>query len=58
MGKEYTVLSIDELVKPGEAGGIERFYRHRIKTKGGVILTVEVSEANFVAEKAGPILLK
>ena len=41
MGKEYTVLSIDELVKPGEAGGIERFYRHRIKTKGGVILGEE-----------------
>jgi len=58
MGNEYKVLSIDELVRPGEVGGIEKYYRHRIKTKGGVVLTVEVSEANFTAEKAGPILLK
>jgi len=58
MANEYKVLSIDEMVKPGEVGGIERFYRHKIKTKGGVILTVDVSEANFTAEKAAPILLK
>lgn len=58
MANEYKVLSIDEMVRPGEVGGIEKFYRHRIKTKGGVILTVDISEANFTEEKAAPILLK
>lgn len=58
MAAGYKVLSIDELVRPGEVGGIERYYRHKIKTKGGVVLTVEISEANFTEEKAGPILLK
>jgi len=56
MATEYKVLKIDELVRPGEAGGIERYYRHQIKTKKGVILTVDISEADFTAEKAGPIL--
>jgi len=56
MAANYKVLSIDEMVKPGEISGIERFYRHRIKTKGGVILTVDVNEKDFTAEKAAPIL--
>jgi len=56
MAANYKVLSIDEMVKPGEVTGIERFYRHRIKTKGGVILTVDISEKDFTAEKAAPIL--
>lgn len=58
MAGEYKVLSIDEMVRPGEVGGIEKFYRHRIKTKGGVVRTVDISEANFTEDKAGPILLK
>lgn len=58
MAKEYKVISIDEMVKPGEVGGIDKFYRHRIKTEGGVVLTVEISEENFTEEKAAPILLK
>lgn len=58
MAVEYKVLSIDEMVKPGEVGGVERFYRHRIKTKGGVVLTVDIDEKNFIEEKAAPILLK
>ncbi len=58
MGVEYKVLKIDELVRPGEAGGIDRFYRHTIKTKGGTTLTVDIDEKDFTAEKAGPILLE
>ena len=57
MAAEYKVLKIDELVRPGETGGIERYYRHTIKTKGGVRLTVDVGEKDFTAEKAAPILL-
>jgi len=58
MAAEYKVRKIDEMVKPGEVGGIERFYRHTIKTKGGVILTIDIDEKDFTPEKAAPILLK
>jgi len=58
MGTEYKVLKIDEMARPDEIKGIVHFYRHTIKTKGGVILTVEIPEKDFTAEKAAPILLK
>ena len=58
MGTEYKVLKIDEIVRPGEVGGIEKFYRHQIKTKGGIVLTVDIDEKNFTAEKSAPILLR
>jgi len=58
MAAEYKVLRIDEMTRVAELGGIEHYYRHTIKTKGGVILTVDVDEKLFTAEKAAPILLK
>lgn len=58
MADEYKVLKIDELTRMAEMGGVEHYYRHTIKTRGGVILTVDVSEKDFTAEKASPILLK
>lgn len=58
MAAEYKVLKIDEMTKLGELEGIERYYRHTIKTKGGIIRTVDISEKDFTAEKAAPILLK
>ena len=58
MGTEYKVLKIDEMARPDEIKGIAHFYRHTIKTKGGVILTIEIPEKDFTAEKAAPILLK
>jgi len=58
MTNEYKVLSIDEMSRVGEMGGIERYYRHIIKTKGGVILTIDIDEKDFTAEKAAPILAK
>lgn len=54
----YKVLKIDELTRMAEGGGVEKHYRHQIKTKGGVILTVEIPEKDFTAEKAAPILEK
>lgn len=57
MAAEYKVLKIDELSRVSETQGIERYYRHQIKTKGGVILTVDISELDFTEEKAAPILL-
>jgi len=58
MPAEYKVLKIDEMVRPGEVTGIEKYYRHTIKTKGGVVLTVDIDEEDFTPEKAAPILLK
>jgi len=58
MAAEYKVLKIDEMTRIGELGGVERFYRHQIKTKGKVVLTVDVDEKDFTAEAAAPILLK
>jgi len=56
MVSSYKVLSIDEMTRLSDTGGIERYYRHRIKTKGGVVLTVDIDEKDFTAEKAAPIL--
>lgn len=58
MAAEYQVLRIDELTRVSDTMGIERYYRHTIKTKGGVVITVDVDEKSFTAEKAAPILLK
>lgn len=58
MPVEYKVLKIDEMTRIAELGGVERFYRHQVKTKGGVVLTVDIDEKDFTAEKAAPILLK
>lgn len=56
MAAGYKVLKIDELTRLSETQGIEKYYRHQIKTKGGVILTIDISEKDFTAEKAAPYL--
>jgi len=56
MGTEYKVLKITELSRVADLGGIEKYYRHSIKSKGGVVLTVDLSFKDFTAEAAGPIL--
>lgn len=58
MGAEYKVLRIVEMTRVVEMEGIVRYYRHTIKTKGGTTLTVDISEKDFTAEKAAPVLLK
>ena len=55
-GNLFKVLKIDEMTRLAESGGIEKYYRHQIKTIGGVVLTVDISEKDFTAEKAAPIL--
>jgi len=54
---EYRVLKIDEMTRVGDTHGIEKYYRHQIKTAGGTVLTVDISEEDFTMEKAAPILL-
>jgi len=58
MASEYKVLSIDEMTRVSDVKGVEHYYKHRIKTKGGIVLTVDINEKDFTTEKAAPILLK
>lgn len=58
MAAEYKVLKIDEMTRVDEVRGIVHTYRHTLRTKGGVVLTVEIDEKDFNAEKAAPILAK
>ena len=58
MEKAYKVLKIDELTRMSATHGIERYFRHTIQTRGGTVLTVDIDEVNFSAEKADPILTK
>ena len=57
MGTDYKVLKIDELTRVSDTRGVEKYYRHTIKTKGGVTLTVDIDEKDFTDTKAAPILL-
>ena len=56
MEKAYKVLKIDELTRVSDVGGVEKYYRHQIKTKAGTVLTVDIDEKDWTAEKAAPIL--
>lgn len=57
-GALFKVLKIDEMTRLSDTGGVEKIYRHQLKTKGGVVLTVDIAEKDFTAEKAAPILEK
>jgi len=56
MKEAYKVLRIDEMTRLADGGGVERYYRHQIKTAGGVVLTVDIDAGDFTPEKAGPVL--
>lgn len=56
MAKNYDVRDIIELIKASKRGAIEKYYKHTIETKGGIILTVDIDEKDFTPEKAAPIL--
>lgn len=56
MAKNFVVLKIDQLQRVGDNGRIEPYYRYRIKTAGGVVLSVDVSQADYTPERATPIL--
>ena len=58
MAAEYRVIKIDELTRLSDTGGIEHYYRHTIKSKGGVVLSVDIAEKDFTEEKATPLLTK
>ena len=54
--KPYTVLKIDELSRLTDMGGVERYYRHIIKTKGGTTLTKDIDEKDIEPDKVDKIL--
>ncbi|NVM22279.1 MAG: hypothetical protein HWN68_10930 [Desulfobacterales bacterium] len=56
MANEYKVLRITELSRVRDEGGIEHYYRHTLKTKGGTILTVDIDLEDFTPEKSAPLL--
>ena len=58
MGNEYKVLRITQMSRVSDEKGIEHYYKHRIKTKGKVVLDIDIDEEDYTPEKAGPILLK
>ena len=50
------VTKIFEMSRITPAGEIVKYYRHSITTVKGAALTVDISEADFTADKAEPIL--
>lgn len=56
MGEAYKVLKIVELLRVSDQGGVEKYYRHTIRTRGGTVLSVDIDEKDFTAVKAAPIL--
>lgn len=57
MAAEFKVLKTDEMTRVSDVKGIEHYYRLRIKTKGGVVLSIDIDQEDFTPEKAAPILL-
>ena len=57
MAKEYEVIHIDQLTRMSETQGLEPYYRIRFKTKGGVVLTTDVDEKDYIEEKVAVILI-
>lgn len=56
MEKGYKVLSISELSRVSDVSGVERYYRHKIKTRAGTVLTVDIDEKDMTEEKVASIL--
>lgn len=52
----FKVLKIDEMTRLSDTGGLEKVYRHQIKTKGGVVLSVDIGKDDFVPDKAAVVL--
>lgn len=58
MTGEYSVLKVTPMTRVADEGGIEKYYRVKYKTRGGVVDTVDVAEADYSEKSLPPILLK
>ncbi len=56
--KGFKVLKIDELTKVSDTNQLVKYYRHQVKTQGGVVFTVDVDEKDFNATKVAEIIGK
>ena len=56
MSKEYEVIKSDQLTRVSDTRGLENYYRVQIRTKAGVVISVDVDEEEFTPEKIAPIL--
>jgi len=56
--KPYKVLKGDEMTRLSEGGGVELYRRYQLRTKGGMTITVDLDEPDWLDEKAAPIFLK
>ena len=57
MEKPYTVLRVTPMSRMADVGGIEKYYRIKYKTKGGVVDTIDVDEKDYTEELLPPILV-
>lgn len=58
MAKEYTVLKVTPMSRVADEGGIEKYYRIKYKTEGGIVDTFDVPEKEYTAKDLPPIILK
>ena len=56
MAKEYEVIKSDQLTRVSDTRGLENYWRVQIRTKGGVVLSVDVDADDFTPERVAPIL--
>ena len=52
----FEVLLIQELQRTSKLQGLEKYYRHRIETRGGTVMTVDIDKADFTPDKVKAIL--
>jgi len=57
MGNKYEVIQADQLTRVNDTRGLENYYRVKIRTEGGTVLSVDIDEKDWTPEKSGPILL-
>jgi len=55
MANEYTVLKGDELTRVADTGELEKYRRYQLRTKGKMIISVDLDEEDWPPEKANPI---
>jgi hypothetical protein len=58
MATEYKVTNSIEMTGISNEGKIYKFRRYTLRTKSGSVITVELDEKDWTAEKAGAIFLK
>jgi len=58
MANEYKVIRGDELTRMSDTRGVETYRRYQLRTRGGMIIRVDLDEKDWSDEKAGAIFLK